>query len=277
MKRTASFFLAVALLSGLIACEQLPGEPEFNNPFMPGDISYTAPMINIMSGPQNNEVVTVPTVTFEYDGNTGVTDFSYRLDEDDWSGWTGEKTVTFSFLDEGQHTFWIRGRNMMGVQDSMNLSRPFEIDAIRGPALWFSSRHRVVQSGTEFTVTLMAEEMYNLMGVYAPVMYDPDAVTLVSYNVLATDGAYLMKNGGSVIQLVDQEASLGLVGLNLAVVEASPPGLDGSGRLATLTFRANSPQQTTIRLGTETRVTDSDLVTNYLSRDDLFPAQVEVQ
>lgn len=277
MKRTASYLLAIGVLGGLLACEQLPEAPEFNNPYMPGDISYTAPMVNITSGPQDNATVTSHTVTFEYDGSTGVVDFSYHLDEDTWSAWSGEKTATFSFLDEGVHTFWVRGRSVMGIRDTMNLSRTFTIDAISGPALWLSPRHQVVSAGSNFAVTLTAEEMNNMLGLYAPVKYDPNAVTLVDYNVLNADGTYLTKNGGSVIGMVEQSSSLGLIELNLAVVEGDPPGLEGSGKLVTLQFRANTSQTISIRLGAEARVTDGDLVTTYLSGEQLVPAQVEVQ
>ncbi|MEJ2050127.1 MAG: cohesin domain-containing protein [Calditrichota bacterium] len=276
MKRITFYYMVAVIISGLVSCEQLPDQPEFNNPYIPGDISYTPPMVDIVSGPQEDEILNSPMVTFSYEGNYTVVDFSYRLDDQMWSAWTSDQSVTYSALDEGKHTFQLRGRNMTGIEDSMNVSRSFQIDAVQGPALWFSPRSQSVNAGSEFTVTLMAEDMYDMMGVYAPVLFDENAVTLVDYSVWDNSGDYLTKNGGTVISLVDQGTTYGMVTFNLAMVEGSPSGVDGSGKLVTLTFRANSNQSTSIQIG-NARVTDSVLNNNILSGDYLMPAQVEVQ
>ncbi|HKJ69568.1 MAG TPA: cohesin domain-containing protein [bacterium] len=279
MKKLACFLSCTCFVLIMIACpEPLPDEPEFDNRLIPGDSSFVPPTVEIVSGPAENASVNSHTVTFQFRGNEVAEDFAYRLDDANWSSWTTQTSITLSYLNEGWHLFEVKARNLAGVEhDSLSVGRDFEIDDIRGPALWLYPRRQVVGSGSTFTLTLMAEELTDVMGIYAPVTFNSDYVRLEEYTIMSSSGDFLRKNGGSVLALVDTLDINGSFGFNLAVVEGDPPGVDGTGGLVRLTFRAVGTQNTSIQASDDSRFMNSAFNSTFPSGDQLVPALVEVR
>jgi hypothetical protein len=99
------------------------------NPYVPDP---EAPVAEITEGPAPGSVVGAA-VTFGYAGTDNVTpasalQFSYRFDEDDWSGFSRAPGVTRT-LSHGPHTFSVRARDQAG-NIGQPVTRAFFVDAI---------------------------------------------------------------------------------------------------------------------------------------------------
>ena len=74
------------LLLGIIvfwSCEEIVVDQE--NPLDPGNPDYDSPIVNIISGPGEGEVIDEPQVTFEWEGNELVDFYRYRFNANDWT------------------------------------------------------------------------------------------------------------------------------------------------------------------------------------------------
>jgi len=260
-----------------IACIEVPEEPDFHNPYFPNDPHYVAPEVYITDGPGEGDVIQGDYLTFRFDGNEVVTEYSYDLDDWGWSPWRMENMVSFELLDEGLHTFRVKGRTEAGIENDQFISRSFRVDAIHGPALWFSPREQTVNSGEEFTVRLMAEEVSDLMGLRVPISFDMSQLEMTEYKIFRYDNAFLRQNGGSVVALVDTLYNAGVYVFNIAVIDGEPEGVSGSGPIVELTFYAYSSQYTEIQFDTNCLYKDSYLNEYYFGYEQRYLAGVEVR
>ena len=247
------------LLLAFLACTTSPDVPAFDNPLDPTEGDYEPPETTILSGPENGAVVDTHTVTFTWEGNENVVESHYNLVGIEKSDWITETTVTFSYLDEGDYQFEVRGRYITEDEDTTAATRIFTIDDIHGPALWLSPRRVQVYGAGSFTLDLMAEDVADLMVVYAQLQFDPSMTTLDSFQVLDGAGDFLSKYAGPVVSLVDSLLAQGSIDFNLAVMGASPPGIDGSGALVRVHFTPLTTGNTSIGLGTDCVMISSDL------------------
>jgi hypothetical protein len=115
--------IGLLLLVGMMACETLPEEPEYDNPIIPDDPNFELPQTTITSGPSEEAVVDTHTVTFMWIGNQEGMDFTYRLYEGDWSAWSSDTSVTYAYLDEGDYLFEVKGRYLSGIEDSTGIRK----------------------------------------------------------------------------------------------------------------------------------------------------------
>lgn len=266
-------------LIGLIAAGcggDLPTEPEFDNPLDPDSPTgtYVAPETSILSGPADGEVVDNYSVTFSWSGNERVTEYSFRLTSGEWSQWGSAATVTLSPLDEGDYTFEVKGRYLTGDEDDTPDTRSFTIDDIQGPALWLSPRKVEVANGSEFTLSLMAEDVTDLKALLVVVEFDPTKIALVSWQLLDQTGQFLTQHNANVIALVDSSLSTGSIGFNLALAGGDQLGVDGSGIILNLTLRRTAAGNNQIILGAGSRMINSDLAE--VTIIELAPTEVVV-
>ena len=76
-------------------------------------IEAPLPDTYIIMGPQEGLVLTEPSVTFQWAGsNRLVSEFSYRYapEQENWSEWAADTTVTLKNLNQGSYTFEIKSR-----------------------------------------------------------------------------------------------------------------------------------------------------------------------
>lgn len=247
------------LLLAFLACTTSPDVPAFDNPLDPDEGDYEPPETTILSGPGEDAVVDTHTVTFTWSGNDNVVEYRYSLVGIEESDWITETTVTFNYLDEGDYQFEVKGRYITEDEDTTAATRSFTIDDIQGPALWLSPRRVQVYPAGSFTLDLMAEDVADLMVVYAQLQFDPSMMTLDSYQVLDGAGDFLSRNAGTVVCLVDSLLAQGTIDFNLAVMGASPPGIDSSGTLVRVHFTPLGTNNTSIGLGEDCIIISSDL------------------
>ena len=91
----------------------------------------SAPDTEIVSAP--DEFTSSSSVTISYRGSDDITppedlEFSYRMDEGEWSEWTDATTVSFDGLEEGEHTFSVRARDGAGNEDPSPSEVSFTVD-----------------------------------------------------------------------------------------------------------------------------------------------------
>lgn len=242
------------LLLAFLACTTSPDVPAFDNPLDPDEEGYEPPETTI-----DEAVIDGHSVTFKLGGNEYVHEFAYRLNGGAWSEWSPETVITIDYHDEGDYLFEAKGRYETGSEDKTPAARSYTIDDIHGPALWLSPRRVQVNGAGSFTLDLMAEDVADLMVVYAQVQFDQLWLTLSNCQILDQAGDFLTGNSGTVITIVDSLLNQGTIGFNLAIVGGTAPGVSGEGALVSLQFAALQQGTTEITLSPECSLINTDL------------------
>ncbi|MBI1925522.1 hypothetical protein HYR99_14870 [Candidatus Poribacteria bacterium] len=245
-----------ALLSTGIGCKDGPEPIRFDNPLDPENPNYVLPETFIVAGPGDGVTVDSADVTFQWAGNAQVTEYSFRLDDAAWSMWSPGRSVTFSPLDEGKHTFSVKGRYPSLGEAPVPATRAFTVDAVKGPALLVKPRQIRARQGADFTVQLVAEEVTNLMLAHVILTYDASVLRIGKVE----RGDFLATHGGTVVFFEDSSEA-GRMDLNMGVGIGNPAGVDGSGAIAQLTFTALRAAQTTLKIEQNSEFRDSGNVT----------------
>ncbi|MFC1529302.1 cohesin domain-containing protein [Gemmatimonadota bacterium] len=265
--RWVTDLLVVALTAGIVTiaggCGTLlvpeePDEPIYDNPIDPDSPAHVAPETDITDGPSDGSTVTSSSVTFGWRGNTGATMFQIRVTggaygtdwqawsgmfADGWSPWTTDRSVTLNFLDELTYTFQVRAgypSNFIGGDpsewDNTPESSTFTVNAVTGPALRLSPRVTPVSLNGTFDIDIVADGVTDLAMLNLRIVWNSSRIQYISE---WDQGPFLSSNGGDVLPLgtTGEEAS-GVWELAIGVAGGTPPGVSGTGVIATLHFRA---------------------------------------
>lgn len=221
-------------------CALTEEEPAFENPFDPTeDNPHFVPVeTTIMGGPADDEVVDDHTVTFTWTGNEGVEEYSYRLNEPVWSDWSSVTSVTYTYLNEGNYTFEVKGRYNEAAEDDTPDSRSFEIDDVHGPALMFYPRKVEVSQDEVFSLEIMAEEVVDLTGVKIVGSFDVSYLQLQTVTVYEDGNSFFRANGGTVISFYEYDNNAGSLTISSGVATGDPASVDGTGAIASAEFKA---------------------------------------
>ncbi len=249
--------LLILLLLLVVSCPETPQEPEWNNPTDP-DIpgTYVEPETEIKSGPGEASTIHDHMVTFVFSGNKFISQYSWKLDNNDWSGWSVDSSVTLSYLDEGNHEFQVKGRYNVMDEDDTPALRNFVIDAVQGPALLFKPRKVSIASGGTFTVDVLVEEVENLAGVMVDIGLTSD-FELLNYSLYESSIDFLSKDCNNFLTIVNpqEQKFTALIGR----VSDSVPGVNGSGEIVQLNFKYNGSINTALSFGAECELQDPEM------------------
>jgi len=265
----------LALVLGGFGCSKMPSEPEFNNPIIPDDPNYVPPETTIITGPAEGVPVDDHTVTFTWTGNQESMTFTHRLNEGTWSEWSYDTTATLAYLDEGAYLFEVKGQYASGVEDDTPATRSYTIDAIHGPALWLYPRYQEIDQGSSFTMEVMLEEVENVFALKAVLEFDPSTLQVSQIEVYEDARSLLKANGGTVIPFSRYDNTTGSATIEVATATGSPPGVDGTGAIAKITFTAVSSGSSLISFATSSALRDPDNAD--ITLNDMAEAQVEVR
>ena len=214
------------LLLGIIvfwSCEDIVVDQE--NPLDPGNPDYESPIVNIISGPGEGEVIDEPQVTFAWEGNELVDFYRYRFNANDWTDWSVETSKTFDYLDEGNHSFSVQSQYLSGDTSQVeNIS--FMVDAVTGPALMFFPRRQEATVGETVMFQILAEEVTNLTAAEFSINYDPAHVEITSI----TQGAIFAASEESIF-LTQYDNSAGTLSVITAILGGDEPSVSGTGVL----------------------------------------------
>jgi hypothetical protein len=224
-----SAIFALTLIMGCSSHDELPPP---DNPFDPGNPDYVSPNLTIISGPALGEIIDNPFVTLVWEGNESATEYLYKFDSLDWSEWTTITTLTFDYLDEGNHRFEIKARSVNGEEQLTSTAIDFEVDAVGGPALMFYPRRQLSLLGEIVTFQILAEEVIDLMASEMYLDYDPTRLEIISI----IQGDFFLNQENSIF-IYEVNTALGKVQISTTVLDGSLPVVSGTGDLARIQVR----------------------------------------
>lgn len=270
MNKKILVVISFTLILIFMGCTTTPEEPEWNNPVDPVLPPYTPPETYITSGPAELSEVGTHTVTFAFRGNENITEFSYKIDSQDWSPWQIDTVATLDYMDEGEHIFQVKGRYNVEEEDKSPDSRTFIVNAVKGPALMFFPRKIIVAINRTFTIDIFAEEVSNMMGVYIEIPLNGLPLELIGYQVYDDSGDFLLKNGGELLTLDD--TNYDTLKINLALSTADPAGIEGTGKLVELEVRFNGSESIEMPFSPNCEMQDSEI--QKIEINELVPAVI---
>ncbi|RMD49203.1 MAG: hypothetical protein D6830_05370 [Ignavibacteria bacterium] len=219
----------------------------------PSLIDSPPPFIEIIEGPNENQVLNVDEVYFKWRGSSNDYLFQYTLlilDEDnvdttyvDTTAWDITNEVYFSNLDEGVYIFKVWGKSGELLQST---SRKFEVNAITGKTLMFYKKETNIKLGDTASISIWTENIDSLTAMRVVVVFDKSRLELVSAQkspfverreftqVLLP--AELSSPGSAVLNTVNNTGKLELYS-GFLTKNGNQKGLSGSGSLVKLNFR----------------------------------------
>ena len=237
--------LAIGILSG---CTKLPVDPERDNQFDENNPDYIAPEAVFTSAPSEGEVLTQNSVTFFWQGQQSDSDFSYRLVgiSDAWSSWSSPTSVTYNYLDEESYEFQVKERYISGDEQETPTSLSFTMNAVIGPALVMRRQFVNTNVNGSFTIDVITEDVNDLMGALIKIEFTPSLLELTSIE----EGEFFSDSNpeGTAFfaTLLGDANSIGWLEINASRLGGSPAGVDGTGIIAQITFRAKTAGNTNI-------------------------------
>jgi hypothetical protein len=269
-----SVLCLIALGLFLLGCEQISAPNEvLNNPLDTLSSAFSQPVAIIISGPSESQTVTVPSVTFTWQGNAGAKEFSYNCDAGGWSVWSAQTSATLNYLDEGKHTFAVHARHHNGITIERNPPQiDFMVDAVKGPSLMFCPRRTSVLRWQTFTYDIKAEEVSFMYGTKMSIQYDPTYVTVTG--IIA--GAMVNSNSGTSILLPTIDSIAHTITIEIATIGRTPKGVSGSGVIATLQCKALVAGTTLFQFNS-TQTLLRDTLNAPITPNTLVQGRVEIQ
>ncbi|MCK4641604.1 MAG: hypothetical protein KAU06_09705 [Candidatus Marinimicrobia bacterium] len=204
------------------------------NPFDPDNPDYELPQASITGTVFYGEVIDTTSATLTWIGNATAYEYSYRLNENAWSDWTRDTSVTLRYLDEGNYQFEIKARTnqTVPVEGDANAFH-FSVDAVKGPAMMVCPRYKEVSVGEEFEIEILAEEVENVMGAEIELTFDPSIIQVkdVIY------GAFMFDGGDLSVTFKEIDNENGKAGVVLVRTSNTSPTVSGTGTLAVLEIK----------------------------------------
>ena len=226
---------------------------QYGNDLDPNNPDYEEPETIILSQTPslNDNKLNYDYITINWDGNTQNMEFQYRLDLQNWSQWQMEKFANLSYLDEGYHSFFVRGRYLSGDEELMPDTLQFEVDAVEGPSLRIFPLLSKVSNNENFSFEIWAEEVTNIAGMEITLRYDMQKLTINDQDIAI--GEFFSSNGGSVLNFnnIDYEAGFGTITIDIAIYSGSPEFVAGSGPVIRIDASSSSVGETYIELVSE--------------------------
>jgi|GEM_PF-7012694 hypothetical protein len=176
---TSGIILILHSLCFFTSCKKT-SSPVFNNPNDSTGTTFVHPKTELYERP--SDIIYTDTAIYSWRERTTTTkSFSYRLDSSDWSDFSTQKTVTFIFLDEGQHIFSVKGRheNIMSIEIKFPTDT-FFVDAIRERAVYFYERTKIVSPSTVFLYQINVEQMDTFFAARLHIRFDNQKIRVNS-------------------------------------------------------------------------------------------------
>ena len=153
----------------------------------------------------------------------------------------------------GEHRFEVRVRADAG--ESEPTERRFSVDAVGGPALRLTPKAPTGEAGGTVVVEVVAEEVGGVLA--ARVVLDFDANVLELQEVSAGEG-FWGQRGGTVVQpQAEIDNASGRLDLAVGVAGGVAAGVEGTGALARLTFRAKRSGSADVAFAAGTSLRDA--------------------
>ncbi|UCF63102.1 MAG: hypothetical protein JSW33_11070 [bacterium] len=232
----------------LYQCDSLPDKPSYLY-YDPNNPDYQKPRVTILT-PSNDAVIASDEVTFAWESNTPGQSYIYRLDNNPYSPLTMEKSVSFQNLVNGMHYFSVYGRYPTGYTSTSAYCR-FLIWNYGGPGLTIYPAEISQYVSWVFYVQLIVIDTSPINSVYCKILYNSAVVEATTIDFYGNDQAFLLQNGGNLVNNADIDSLHGQIVINSQVMNGTPPDVDGSGRIAELGFRFFEVGTTRVEISTD--------------------------
>jgi len=231
----------------MYSCSILESPEDISNPLDPSNPDFEPPTVTFIQGPLDGTTVDTSFVKFVWEGNQSNMNYSYRLDDGEWSEWRSERVVLYRLLDEGLHDFIVKSRYFNGVEGDDPQRISFTIDDLKGPALSLYPRY-AIGSGGSASVEVIVHDVTDVAMVKVVLNYDPVRLTASSVHVYESS-SFLARNGGVVIPFYAIDNAIGVITIEAAVATGNPSSVSGSGGIALIDFVKNSFQYSELDFG----------------------------
>jgi len=188
------------------------------------------------------------TISIDWEGNEFALSFSYRLESlsyssyglnrySDWSEWDSLKSVTLTYLDDGDYIFYLKSRYTTDIEETVK-STEFTVDAIEGPALRIYPLYQQVKTGESFDLYIFAEDVVDFAGMELNLSYNS---TLFTFNSLS-QGTPLL-NTSFFIDETSTSDGIGTIEIIAIALSEDFNSITGNTSLVKLTLGANQISQ----------------------------------
>jgi hypothetical protein len=222
------------------------------------------PEVQIVSGPITNDTVRTTSASFQWEGkNNLIKEFSYRfapvqnIDQKSWSDWLSGKSINFDYIDQGEYAFEVKGRYKPKI-DGQAIRRNFSVD-VPGPGMLIKPLKVDVGLGKEFTVSVIADDVGDLMLAHVILKFDPLLLKVLEVNPSAA-----IKNRN--LLAFYKTINNGLIDINLSVIGMKQSGTNETIDIAVVKFQSKSSGSAKIEFDEKSELRDSKnktIDTNY--------------
>lgn len=225
---------AIFLLT-IFSCSE--PELQLDNEYDPENPDFEAPMTTIQ---YVDQVISENEIEIFWDGNQVDMEFQTRLDDGDWSDWSNRKSQTFSYLDEGIHEIFVKGRYASGTVEDYPDTVSFEVDAISNNSLRIHPLRTETTSEETFYIDIIAEDINeNLAGAGITIKFSESLLSFAG-DTLAL-GSFFSEDDDKIIYFYSIEESVGDIYFHLDIATIDDAKFfNGTGTIATLEFQALS-------------------------------------
>jgi len=256
LKSFLIIFLCINLCGMIFfGCETLPEKPNYLS-YDPNNPNYVDPEVKILF-PSDDEVISADFINIEWEGNAPDLIFQYRLNSQAYSSPTSEKSVYFSNLVNRMHYFLVYGKYPTGKSSSAhrisfliwNYSGPglsLYPDEIQNPKIWAAYLQLIIVDTTPIN------------SIYVKILFNPADIKATGVQYYSEEEAFLLKNGGRLVNDFEIDTTMGHVSLTSEVLEGNPPDVSGSGRVAEISFKHVQGDSTIIEISAESYFTTSE-------------------
>ena len=248
----------IVLTIGILSCSDSLENPAQDNPLDPNNPSFIPPLTSLISGPSGGETLDTANVTFTWRGNREDSEFSYRLGGSEWSDWSDDTTVSYTYLDELEYEFEVKSRYPSGFEEEQPQSINFIVNAVQGPSFVIFNRHNVVEAGKSFTVNILAEEVEDLFAAQIIIDYNPLRLEVIRVVALDAETDFLRQNDADVIMFSEFDNQTGQINIDLGIWNGDPAGVSGTGAMIEMHFNALDTGSTLLRFNRDSQMRSPD-------------------
>jgi len=250
-----AFFI---LIFGLSGCSLLEAPEDVSNPMDPNDPDFEPPAVTFIQSPEDGQIVDTCFVRFEWEGNQPSMNYSYRIDDKNWSEWSTDHLIEYQLLDEGNHIFEIKSRYYNSVESDYPQTVSFTVDDIQGPALWIYPRLTEVFVGEQFSVEIIVKDVTDLAIAKIVIEFDDYYLQAQSIQIYDDENAFLLSNGGTIIPFSEYDNTNGAIIIDVGVATGDPASVAGTGAIAKIVFISTHSGNATIQFDTSTELRSPD-------------------
>ncbi len=256
---TKILILILTLL--IVSCSIFEGPEDISNPLDPNGPDFIPPEITFLEAPSSGEIIDTCLARFVWEGNQANMNFSFRLDDSEWSEWSSSHETEYPLLDEGEHAFSVKSRYFNGVEGDYPQLINFTVDDLSGPAIACYPRYSLIPRQGSAQVEVIVHDVVDLAMIKVLMSYNPDLLTATSVQVYE-NASFLAGNGGTVIPFYSIYNSQGMISIEVAVDTGNPNSVSGTGAIAAIQFLPRSTQSSELifDISSELRAADNTTI-----------------